>query len=103
MGTTKTDRMPELTYDAQSDVLYVKLRDAARIVDCEPIDGDDFVVLNRDAAGRIVGLQLLYVCEMSVGRWVEHFRDVPGPLFEAVEGWLRAHADPSRADDGPSA
>ena len=89
MITTSTERMPELTYDAQSDVLYVKLP-GARILESDSIEGDDFVIVNKDSAGRIVGLQLIAVRDsMSLSRWAQHFQnDVPTSLFQAVARWL---------------
>lgn len=85
---------PTVSYDEQADVLYVKIHEA-KIVDSEPLDGDDFVIVNRDAAGRMVGLQLLYASEITTWRWERHFvHDVQSALFEAVAVWLATRKAP---------
>ena len=81
-----------LKHDAVSDVLYATLPDAS-INASRPIEGDDFVIANMDRAGRVVGLQLIEACEMSVERWRDffHTREIPEALFAAVETWLDEH------------
>lgn len=81
-------------YDACSGILYVKLLYAslcASICVSQPLEGDDFVILNKDSRGAVVGLQLIDVREMSSARWEEHFHtpEIPEPLFAAVDDWLR--------------
>jgi uncharacterized protein YuzE len=75
-------------HDAASDVLYAKLPDR-KVVRSAPLPDDDFVILNVDAGGEVVGVQLLEATEMNRGRWREFFRNaIPITLFEAIDYWL---------------
>jgi uncharacterized protein YuzE len=78
-----------IRYDAAADVLYVKM--AGQIVASAPIPGDDFVILNRNAAGEVIGLQLLDVASLSASRWVGKFQtgEIPEPMFWLVDALLR--------------
>jgi hypothetical protein len=83
---------PDITYDydGASDVLYVKLP-GVDIYASHGLSDDDFVILNVDRDGNVVGLQLLGVVEsMPLERWQTHFHtnEIPMPLFEAVSQWL---------------
>jgi uncharacterized protein YuzE len=84
----------DVRHDVQNDVLYVK-QVGALIRSSRSIDGD--LVLNLDEARNVVGLQLMEVGEMTLGRWVDYFQqDVPRPLFETVAEWLKRRGTPSR-------
>ena len=86
---------PSLRHDSSSDVLYVR-DPRAQIATSAPIPGDGFVVLNFDASGHVVGLQLLEVGELTQRDWREFFRtgEIPPVMFDAVDAWLaQVHAD----------
>lgn len=86
--TMTTIAKPDVSYDAKADVLYVKMP-GAKIVDSGPLDDDDFVIVNRDSVGRMVGLRILCASEITAWRWERHFaHDVQTVLFEAVATWL---------------
>jgi uncharacterized protein YuzE len=75
--------------DAESDVLYVKVR-GARIRTSRSIGGDDFVILNSDSKGRVVGLQLVAFSQMSSARWSSNFHtgEIPEAIYVEVYRWL---------------
>lgn len=77
-----------LEHDVRADVLCAKIAED-RVYASRPLPDDDFVILNRDRDGRVIGVQILNVREMTVGRWREFFKkDVPQPLFALVDEWL---------------
>jgi len=80
----------DLDYDPSGDVLYVKVA-GARIRAGRPVEGDDFVILNVDQDGVVVGLQLIDAREMSAVRWREYFAtpEIPEEIFAAVDAWLQ--------------
>ena len=79
---------PTVSYDKTADVLYLKDPDAT-IASSAPLPGDDFVILNRDKSGAVVGLQLVSASEMTLDDWLDFYHvDVPKPLFGAVSKWL---------------
>lgn len=81
-----------LRHDVANDVLYARLPDR-RVVQSLPLEDDDFVILNVDAGGDVVGVQLIEAREMTPGRWREFFRSsVPAPLFDAIDRWLATRA-----------
>src|SRR5579872_3548106 len=83
----------ELRHDADNDVLYVR-EAGVQIWSSEPIQGDDFVILNMDRDGRVVGLQLMCAREMAHARWREFFHppEIPEEIYATVDRWLRDHA-----------
>ena len=77
-----------ISYDAEGDVLYVKLYGLV-IEHSSAMEDDDFVILNYSATGEIVGVQLLDVSRLTRLSWCANFRyDVPSWLYDEVAGWL---------------
>ncbi len=79
-----------INYDIANDVLYVKLP-GGKIVRSTTADGDDFVILNFDEHGEVVGLQLLEISDMGINRWRDCFGEADGigeELHGAVSKWI---------------
>jgi uncharacterized protein YuzE len=80
-----------VTYDRQADVLYV-VRRGTEIVDTMPAEHDGWLLVNRDDADDVVGVQLLAASEMPRGFWAVHpdREDLPPDLLEALDRWIGA-------------
>ncbi len=63
---------PELviTFDTESDVLYLR-RTGYELRSSNPLPSDAFIIVNRDLAGEVVGLQVLYASDLP-RVWAEH-------------------------------
>lgn len=74
------------SYDATTDVLYIKLRNSV-IQTSQEAPNDEGLILNRDWQGVVVGVQLL---EASEARWSDHPDKglVPKPIAQAIEAAL---------------
>ena len=77
-----------LSLDEEADVLYVRMRDR-RLLSSRVAPSDSFLILNTDAAGNIVGLQVLYASELKTS-WARHPDRalVPAPLANAIDEWV---------------
>ena len=51
----------KLEYDRQADAIYLRLKDDAAIASTREID--DNVIIDVDAAGKLVGIELLFVSD----------------------------------------
>lgn len=78
-----TDPSTTTLYDVTTDVLYVKLCNAA-IVTSREAPTDDGLILNEDCGGHVVGVQLL---EASKAKWSNHPDRglVPQPMAQALD------------------
>jgi hypothetical protein len=79
-----------LDSDSNTGVLYAKL-EGARISNSRESPEDDYLILNEDAEGQVVGVQVLHASEM-VGRWPSHpgRGGIPISLMSALDGWFKA-------------
>lgn len=79
----------KMIYDSTSDVLYMKY-DGARIKCSSAVEGDDFVILNKDYDGKICGVQIIAASEMTSERWTEHFSSegIPDDIFHEARTWM---------------
>lgn len=76
-----------VTYDTHSNVLYVRLTDETIVTSKTPED-DHFVILNLNAKGEVVGLQLLEFSDATETYWRSFEKEVPPIIFNAVLNWL---------------
>ncbi len=93
-----TDVPVLLRHDGGSDVLYVK-RAGATIRTSREAAHDGGLIVNLDAAGAIVGVQLLAASELPAALWRNHpDRSVlPDDIARTIDAWLDAR--PPRAQD----
>jgi len=75
------------------DILYVCLQ-GAEVYASEPIRGDDFVILDRNREGTVIGLRIIDASQMSVDRWTKFFDPSTGeiPEFLFMIAQERLHA-----------
>ncbi len=87
-----------LRHDGGSDVLYVKRAGATIRVSREAAH-DGYVIVNLDATGAIVGVQLLAASEMPVAFWRNHpdRSALPDDIARTIDAWVDAR--PPRAQD----
>jgi len=82
----------QLRFDTDRDVLYAKRADASIRRSAEaPSDG--YLILNCDAEGRVVGVQLLAAQEMPNAAWRQHpdRGALPPDLLAALDDWMNGH------------
>lgn len=81
------------TYDAESDVLYVK-RDVAMVARSREAPTDSYLILSRDIHGAVVGFTLLAAREMPPTFWLTHpdRGALPDDLLAALDAWMAARA-----------
>jgi hypothetical protein len=82
---------PTVTYDRRADVLSV-VRRGAETVDTMPAEHDGWLLVNRDHADDVVGVQLLAASEMPRGFWAVHpdREEIPPDLLAALDRWIGA-------------
>ena len=82
-----------VTHDEHSDVLYV-LEEGSK-VHRSIVAKDGYLVINRDGRARAVGLQILFVSDMTAEAWRQHpDRDlIPAELHAEVESWIDNHLE----------
>ena len=84
----------EVSYDAAMDVLHTRSAPGGAETS-RTLAGDDGVILNIDARGVTVGVQILFASVMAKDpdrdRWGSCFREpaIPTDMFHAVVEWLR--------------
>jgi uncharacterized protein YuzE len=76
-----------VTYDTHNNVLYVCLTDQI-IKSSKTPEDDNFVILNYNANGEIVGLQLLEFSDATETYWRSFEKEIPPILFNAVLNWI---------------
>lgn len=78
-----------LRHDGGSDVLYVK-RAGATIRTSREAAHDGYVIHNLDAAGAIVGVQLLAASELPSALWRNHpdRGALPDDIARTIDGWV---------------
>lgn len=91
-----TDVPVLLRYDNESDVLYVK-RAGATIHTSREAAHDGGLIVNLDAAGAIVGVQLLAASELPAALWRNHpdRSALPDDIARTIDAWVDAR--PPRA------
>lgn len=79
-------------FDERTGVLYVR-EQGARFAHSAEFDSDDFLILNHDREGRVVGIQVISASDFA-SEWVGHpVRDlIPPPIRERADSWMRTHA-----------
>lgn len=79
-----------LTIDERADVLYAR-RPGVPIRTSREAPGDSYLILNLDAGGNVVGVQLLAAHEMPADFWREHpdRGALPPDLLAALDRWMR--------------
>lgn len=77
-----------ITHDAALDVLYVKL-EGARIATSREAPSYDYLILNEDSEGLVVGVQIILASECA-DSWRGHLdKDIlPSELSSAIENWI---------------
>lgn len=80
-----------IDFDDDADVLYLRF-EAERIAYSRESDDDGELIINLNAAGAVVGVQLLGALILGPEGWQAHPERprLPAPLREALDGWYRA-------------
>lgn len=73
--------------DTAADVLYVKL-EGVRIATSREAPSDDYLILNEDNEGRVVGVQVMFASEFA-DSWCAHpdKEMLPAELLLALDNW----------------
>jgi hypothetical protein len=91
---------PSVTYDRNADVLSV-VRRGAEIADTMPAEHDGWLLVNRDDADDVVGVQLLAASEMPRRFWLTHpdREELPPDILDALDRWvMTARLEPPRRE-----
>lgn len=83
-----------VTHDEHADVLYV-LEEGCMVRRSVTGTEDGYLVINQDTGGRVVGLQILFVSDMTADTWRQHpDKDlIPAELHAEVESWIDNHLE----------
>lgn len=83
-----------VTHDMASDVLYMKLA-GTHIANSHESPGDDYIILNYDTLGTVVGVQFLAVSEMTPDFWKLHPSRtcLPRSILGALDRWFASYVE----------
>lgn len=81
-----------MTHEPVGDVLYA-LRSGVHVAKSRTAPEDDYLILNMDTVGNIVGVQLICAATMPVSFWKDHpdREIVPQDLLTALDTWIGSH------------
>lgn len=83
-----------VTHDVGSDVLYV-LEEGCEVHRSVTGIRDGYLILNMDILSRVVGLQVLYISDLTEEAWRQHPDRgmIPAELHAEVESWIDNHLE----------
>jgi hypothetical protein len=89
-AATRADRA--LTYDRQRRRALRSCAAAPRLSIRCPAEHDGWLLVNRDDADDVVGVQLLAASEMPRGFWAVHpdREEIPADILAALDRWIGA-------------